>query len=236
MGNYSFDIDGSSLAGIQQYTLQPGNVVNNTGIFNQLYAGQFTVTVTDNYSCTNSTVVTLPSPDIIDLTTVTVNDDSCYFNLKNQVKGIVNGGVDPKIFYVIPGGMTNNTGIFSNMDPDQYYMVVTDSMGCSDTAPFEVTDHQCCTQPFVASAFSPNHDGLNDELHCIHFYGLTIEKFIIVNRYGNVVFKAQNDQDSWDGTYHGTPCDVGTYFYLVRYKCEETKEEGILKGDVSLIR
>lgn len=236
IGDGSLDIDATSATGIQQYVLQPGNVTNNNGLFAQLTAGIYTVTVADNNGCSSSTTIVLPSPGTMSFASILVDNDSCTFDLYNKVTCLMDGGVDPKVYRVIPGNITNNSGVFYNLTPDHYYMSVTDSKGCSVVQAFEVSANECCNEPIVASAFSPNNDGLNDELHCIHFPGIKIEKFMVVNRFGNVVFTAQHELDRWDGTYHGSPCDVGTYFYMVQYQCNRTKEKGILKGDVTLLR
>ena len=38
----------------------------------------------------------------------------------------------------------------------------------------------------------------------------------------------------WDGTWNGTPQDVGVYFYEVFYTLNDVKR--ILKGDITLLR
>ena len=40
---------------------------------------------------------------------------------------------------------------------------------------------------------------------------------------------------TWDGTYKGVPCDVGTYYYFVKIKCI-LGQELMKKGDITLVR
>ena len=40
-------------------------------------------------------------------------------------------------------------------------------------------------------------------------------EFIVVNRFGEVLFRSTDNTQKWDGTYKGVPCDVGGYFYLL---------------------
>lgn len=66
---------------------------------------------------------------------------------------------------------------------------------------------------FFYSAFTPNNDGDNDV-----FYIGNVEKFPdnvlkIYNRYGKVVFTANNYANTWDGSYLSSPVPTGTYFY-----------------------
>ncbi|MEA3476756.1 MAG: gliding motility-associated C-terminal domain-containing protein, partial [Bacteroidota bacterium] len=66
-------------------------------------------------------------------------------------------------------------------------------------------------------------------------YGL-----FVYDRWGNLVFEAQDLETGWDGTLNGEECPVGVYAYVAKYTLEgnvakdgETYEK---KGSVSLIR
>jgi gliding motility-associated-like protein len=60
-------------------------------------------------------------------------------------------------------------------------------------------------------------------------------EFSVYNRYGQRVFVAFDNKKGWDGTFNGDKCDLGTYFYLVRYRILE-RDPVLLKGDVTLVR
>ena len=67
---------------------------------------------------------------------------------------------------------------------------------------------------FVPNAFSPNGDGINDEL----VVGVTnLKKFSIqiYNRLGNQVFFTDNIFENWNGTFKGNPLPVGVYYYVI---------------------
>jgi gliding motility-associated-like protein len=38
----------------------------------------------------------------------------------------------------------------------------------------------------------------------------------IFNRWGEVLFLTSNPQESWDGTYKGSPVQEGYYFYMLK--------------------
>jgi hypothetical protein len=42
-------------------------------------------------------------------------------------------------------------------------------------------------------------------------------------------------REGWDGTYAGTPAEIGTYFYFINIETA-TGETFQQKGDVSLVR
>jgi len=93
----------------------------------------------------------------------------------------------------------------------------------------------CDCEPAIPNIFTPNNDGLNDKfgpiLKCIS----ATYDFIVINRFGEVVFKTNILNDKWDGTYKGQPAEVSTYYYQVKIKNTSGTDE-FYKGDVILIR
>lgn len=78
-------------------------------------------------------------------------------------------------------------------------------------------------QNFFPSGFTPNGDGINDELI---FPQLTNEfvhqwpnnELIVFNRWGSIVYQAKPYLNDWDGRNYknGKALPGGTYFYLLR--------------------
>ncbi|MBL7773156.1 MAG: gliding motility-associated C-terminal domain-containing protein [Chitinophagaceae bacterium] len=232
----SIDVLATATVPIQSYTLLPANITSATGYFTNLSAGTYTIRATDMNGCVKDEVVTLNTPGQMSIAQLLVDNDSCTLNLYNKVTCLVNGGSGTKTYRITPGSLVNNTGVFYNLEPDHYYIQVKDSLGCTAVSEFDVAANECCNKPYVANAFSPNGDGLNDEVRVHYFPGISIEKFIIMNRYGQEVFSSQHEEDRWDGKFKSNECEIGTYYYMIRFKCNKTREIGILKGDVMLVR
>lgn len=93
----------------------------------------------------------------------------------------------------------------------------------------------CDCEPFIPNAFTPNNDGRNDMFGPLMKCRIESYEFIIVNRFGEVLFRSTDRMQKWDGTYKGRPCDVGGYFYLLKIKNISGKDD-LRKGDVILIR
>jgi gliding motility-associated-like protein len=93
----------------------------------------------------------------------------------------------------------------------------TDQYGCRivDSVLVEYAGSSIVKMP---SAFSPNNDLVNDELKPIPICDFTQESLQVFNRWGHQVFNSANIQHGWDGNYKGTPCDGGTYFYVLQGK------------------
>lgn len=86
----------------------------------------------------------------------------------------------------------------------------------------------------VPTAFSPNGDGVNDELKVLG-QGISRMKFRIFNRYGQLVFETFRQEDGWDGTQNGKELDPGTFVYTLEVIFAEGGIE-TYTGDVTLTR
>lgn len=106
----------------------------------------------------------------------------------------------------------------------------------SDTIHIDFNNPNCACRVDVPNAFSPNKDKLNDEFGIINEKGVELLDFKIYNRFGQLVFKAAGVYDAWDGNYELEPAEIGTYYYLIKYRCTYTGKEYLMKGDVTLVR
>ena len=68
----------------------------------------------------------------------------------------------------------------------------------------------------VPSAFSPNGDGINDEIFVLNHEVGELLEYTIFNRWGQIIFTTQDINGGWDGSIDGTEAEMGTYVYLVR--------------------
>ncbi len=97
----------------------------------------------------------------------------------------------------------------------------------------------CSPAPiYVPEAFSPNNDGVNDELTVFlrkpDSFNLTV-----YNRWGNPVFFSDALSRKWDGNHVGTPCPTGDYSYVVTYRLADATNvtrEYVKTGRVLLLR
>lgn len=88
-----------------------------------------------------------------------------------------------------------------------------------------------CTNIFLPNAFTPNGDGKNDTYGISNPY--VLEEFIsfeIFDRWGNLVFNAEDPEAQWDGTYDGKEINPAVFLYKLVHKCngEELAKMGSL--------
>lgn len=87
----------------------------------------------------------------------------------------------------------------------------------------------------VPTGFTPNNDGVNDKFGLTGVSFQTLLEFRVFNRWGQEVFTTKDISSGWDGTFNGTPQDMGVYSYIIRVGYPDGYTE-IYKGDVTLIR
>jgi gliding motility-associated-like protein len=84
----------------------------------------------------------------------------------------------------------------------------------------------------VATAFTPNDDGINDTWDIKYigqFPNCTVE---VMNRYGKKVFYSIGYPIAWNGKISGTNLPVGTYYYIIRL----SNDVKLLTGYLAIIR
>lgn len=106
--------------------------------------------------------------------------------------------------------------------------------GCKgdDTVSVHVVEH---TKYQAPNAFTPNGDGLNDQLLPIAVGELTFSNMRIFNRWGVELFYSKNTTTGWDGTYNNKPQDAGTYVWQIEYT-DSFGQPRVSSGSVILLR
>jgi gliding motility-associated-like protein len=133
--------------------------------------------------------------------------------------------------------LLNPKTIFTKAGKYNVKLLVTDAIGCKDSAFKEITVYDDLVIN-IPNAFTPNNDLLNDFFN-LKFSDLSQVinvKGSIWNRWGEMIYEySYPDNNGWDGTYNGNPCSDGVYYYL----CEiETINNEIFKyrGSFTLLR
>lgn len=128
---------------------------------------------------------------------------------------------------VNPVHQFNSTGRFRTC------LIAINQFGCVNTVCQDV-DAVVVSLVDVPNAFTPNGDGINDQ---IYVRGFRIAKmtFRIYNRQGLLVFESADQTRGWDGKFKGTlqPLDVYAYTLEVEFL---DGDRATKKGDITLLR
>jgi gliding motility-associated-like protein len=103
-------------------------------------------------------------------------------------------------------------------------LTVQNKYGCTAVDSLYVVTFCKDAQVFVANAFTPDGDNINDML-IVRGTGITVKSFRVFNRWGNVVFEKQHFQPNdpkfgWNGKVNGVPATPDVYVYIAEVTCD----------------
>ncbi|MEP6677109.1 MAG: PKD domain-containing protein [Ferruginibacter sp.] len=117
----------------------------------------------------------------------------------------------------------------------QYILKVSNSVGCFGFDTIFVKVFFIEPGFYVPNAFTPNGDGNNDVFRPVALGIKSLDRFMVFNRWGQMVFSTNNIGLGWDGTIRGKAQDAATYTWFAEgtdYKNRKITK----KGTVILIR
>lgn len=115
-----------------------------------------------------------------------------------------------------------------------FVLQVTSPDGCVgyDTVTIFIED---ITIAEVPNGFTPNGDGINDEIFVLNHSVSSLLEFSIYNRWGEQIFTTNSVTVGWDGKINGKEAEMGTYVYVLRYV--DLNEGTLMKaGNITLVR
>ncbi len=175
----------------------------------------YTARLTNSYGCSTSHLKTILVNEPFDLTRIPLNDTTIY--LGETIQMMVKTTSNNVTYRWSPN---KNLSCFHCSNPwvtptesSTYSVEIKD--GCFDVIEefnIEVISDFYLEAP---SAFSPNGDSYND---LFRFEAKNIMKFElkIFNRWGEIVFSANDINHGWDGNVNGHAQNIDTYKYLVK--------------------
>lgn len=146
-------------------------------------------------------------------------------------------------FWTITGGMPSSstdihpTTTYPPEIPGQYpaELIAVSDLGCSDTARSVVIVNPDVLI-YVPNTFTPDENKFNN-LWKPSILGISDENYelLIFNRWGELIWKSYDMNESWDGTYNGVRVKKGTYVWTLSATQKHTSEDMIWNGHVNVL-
>jgi len=145
----------------------------------------------------------------------------------------------------LPGTDTTyiDDSVYNAIDTAYCYRVIAIENGPAQDS--SISNLTCAVLPsriFIPNAFSPNADDLNDvwKVSPVSIYNLIGNKvkqfdMKVYNKWGTLVFEANDLNKGWDGTFNGAKAPADVYIYLISAEGVD-KRSFHLNGNVTLIR
>jgi gliding motility-associated-like protein len=217
------------------------NGVNSANVY--LPAGAYILTVVDSLGCQASADITVTES----APTAAIADSTALLNLNSPIQLLSNStsGLYPISAWYWDfgdGNISNLENPIHNYTETGNYtinLLVTDTLGCSDTASYFIAFDPDLTF-YVPNTFSPDGDGLNQNFLPVFSSPIdqTNYQMWIYNRWGEIIFETLDPKVGWDGTFslNGNQCQTGTYTYVIVFGTTANEEKQIVSGHVNIIR
>ncbi len=210
---------------------------NSSGLFTNLVAGNYNVTVSDANSCTITDAVVVNQPDSV---TISVSPDPVTVSLGNdlQITATTNQAGSSTYTWQPAFGLSCYdcaTPVFNGNYSVVYTATVVTSAGCTGSATITITvipDYDI----FIPNVFTPNGDGTNDEWKMFgNLPGIKQIQVMVFNRIGEKVFESNDINFGWDGSYKGTTVP-GVYTYVAKFVWLNNHSDSDYRGTITLLR
>lgn len=207
--------------------------IENT--FTGLAKGQHTFKITDDAGCEKEVNIDINEPAALEVSTTATPNDCEGYDDGGRISATAIGGTG-NYDYIWSTQPIQYGSTASGLGNGKYRVVVTDENNCVDSIITEVPYDNCC-KIFIPDAFTPNGDGVNDDMRIFLKGDFELEVFSIYNRFGELVFTTGNIEEGWNGMHNGTLQKIDTYNYFVKGTCGNDKPEQVMyKGTLHLIR
>lgn len=223
----------SSAGGLAPYTVSVTNDLGNQVAQSNMCVGNYVVLVTDALGCESV------AKNII----ITTSTDIDYTKSPNQLI-CIDESIDINVSVLSSGavltwgdGTTATTQSISPIIDTNYpFEIVSGLCIVKDTIKIAVIN---CTEDSsivsLPNIFTPDGDSKNDFYVPLILHNVTVESFVILNRWGNVMVEFKDNNIKWDGKTDGKDASDGTYFYIMNYK-DLTTTSFQQHGFIQLIR
>lgn len=154
--------------------------------------------------------------------------DDAFTAVEWSVLTLGQGGSGPEVGYTFP-----DSGTYA-------VQAVVDFFCGKDTLSRTVNVKACFPDPedctfAMPNLFTPNGDGINDEVNPILNCPLAALEMTIFDRWGRVFYTSNSVGERWNGIANGRVASEGVYYYTVTYQFP-TLERKTLKGYVTLVK
>ena len=203
----------------------PGNVSN----FTTTIPGVYTATIKNKSTncesaALNNTVTFYPLPTAA---AIVASDNKVMEGATLNLTAAASGGTGAYLYTWVPNSTTNYTisggsnALFNALREGTVNIKyqVKDANNCStQSADFVITITPATIIFEIPNAFTPNGDGMNDELKIISNAGVrSLTSFKIFSRSGNLVFESRDLSRGWDGRYNGNLLPADIYYWTAVY-------------------
>ncbi len=176
--------------------------------------GEYSLTVFNSFGCATTESIEIELYDGVN--TNPYNDTVFIYETTSTLIGIPFDSTYTYQWLNDVDCNTCNENIVSPSENTTYTIVVTSENGCTDTFTITVIVLPRGNEELVLpNTITPNEDGYNDMWIIPWLDRYQENAVVIVNRWGDEVFKARPYQNDFNGTYNGKELPAGVYYFIL---------------------
>ncbi|NNL91179.1 MAG: hypothetical protein HKO66_02985, partial [Saprospiraceae bacterium] len=236
--------------GTYLYSIDGGSTWTQNTNFNNLAPGSYTILIEDENGCQSelpNLIISEPGPFSVD-TGEDRNIEADIGAVTLELATSVDVSMIANIVWTEDGNVICSGGVdqclIIEVDPDgigEYCATVTDLNGCV-SEDCVVVRERIVKDVYIPNTFSPFSNDNNNIFYVqADQYVETVNEFLIMDRWGELVFAAEpnhtpNDKEfGWDGTFNGGVVEQGVYVYMVTVTYADGEEE-LFVGNITALR
>jgi gliding motility-associated-like protein len=191
-----------------QYSIDDGFTGQTSGTFENLYAGEYDVAITDQNNCTvTGSTLTINEPSLLKITgTDTTHVNGCFGDNSGEIIVHASGGTGTIHYSTDNGSNFQTNGTFENLTAGTYQVMIKDDNGCET-----IGDSYFLTQPTKLIADNASATDVED---CYGDHTGTIS-MIAYGGTGALEYSVDNGTN-YASNYYVTGLPAGTYYAVVR--------------------
>lgn len=244
-----------SICAGQSYQLPSGTIVNSSGTYADTIKNQIglcdSITYTINLSVYNvlkvDTSVHICPGNSYQLSSGTIvrsegtyldtlkNQSSCdsiIYTIHLKIDDVSYTNIIDSFFtgqiYNLPSGVIVSS-------PGTYRSIFTNSAGCDSIVTITLKKIKLLDCLTITNAFTPNGDGINDTWILYRYRCFKKLAVNVYNRYGNLVYHAEDYKNDWNAKYINKILPDATYYFVLKVIAFNEEQQEI-KGNVTILR
>ncbi len=227
------------------YSIDNGLTFSNDPVYNNLLPGSYQIIARDAYGC--ETGLELSIPEVLELNIEMVDTVLLFigesFNLSLDLINFSESDITEVIWSPL-SGISCDDCLEPTIDPNEsttYVVSILTESGCIVTSSIfvEINPKE---EIFIPNVFRPGSiEEINGRFNVFAPENSIqqINKFVIYDRWSNLVFEQSNteivDLTGWDGTFNHQDAEAGVYVYYVEVEFVSGAVK-VYVGDVTLLR
>lgn len=208
--------------------------------FTGLSPGVYIIYVRDQSNCLYTLTATVSTDTQFNIGDAIITNTNCLARV-GSAEIVASNTVGNVTYAIDTPDRFQESNIFDNISEGVHTIYINDDEGCLIPFDIEVGITHC--DIYVPNIFCPTcgvRENAEFSIATTNLYDICILKYEIYDRWGNYIYSAPKFSITdvgywWDGTFDGSPAEIGVYVYVIEVIHEDGYTE-VLSGDITLIR